>query len=81
FGGLSALGNEVSVTRTGSDEVRYPTGKLSSQSLLKGESISVRTGGGGGFGSPLERDVLDVERDVREGYVTLRAARDKYGVV
>ncbi len=81
FGGLSALGNEVSVTRTGSDEVRYPTGKLSSQSLLKGESISVRTGGGGGFGSPLERDVLDVERDVREGYVTLRSARDKYGVV
>jgi N-methylhydantoinase B len=37
------------------------------------------TGGGGGFGSPAERDPEAVRRDVREGYVTAEAARRDYG--
>jgi N-methylhydantoinase B len=37
--------------------------------------------GGGGYGSPLERDVLRVLEDVLEGWVSLDAARDLYGVV
>lgn len=81
FDGLSALGNEVSVARTDVPEVRYPTGKLSAQPLLEGELICIRTGGGGGFGSPLERSFEAVEDDVRQGYVTLRAAKDRYGVI
>jgi N-methylhydantoinase B len=81
FDGLSALGNEVSVGRKDMPEVRYPTGKLSTQPITDGEIICIRTGGGGGFGSPLDRPINVVEGDVREGYVTVRAAREKYGVV
>jgi N-methylhydantoinase B len=41
----------------------------------------VRTGGGGGWGDPLERDPEKVRWDVVEGFVSLGAARDAYGVV
>lgn len=37
--------------------------------------------GGGGWGSPFERDPAAVLRDVRNGYVTLEGARRDYGVV
>ena len=36
--------------------------------------------GGGGFGSPLERDPERVRHDVRRGWVTAEKARDTYGV-
>ncbi len=39
------------------------------------------SGGGGGYGDPLERDPALVLQDVREGYVSLDAARETYGVV
>jgi N-methylhydantoinase B len=38
------------------------------------------SGGGGGFGSPLERDTELVADDVREGYVSAEVARDVYRV-
>jgi N-methylhydantoinase B len=43
--------------------------------------VIVRTGGGGGWGDPLERDADAVRRDVLEELVTAQAAREKYGVV
>jgi N-methylhydantoinase B len=39
------------------------------------------SGGGGGFGNPLNRDVQKVAHDVREGYVSHEAAEKLYGVV
>src|SRR5207253_5010341 len=47
---------------------------------LKTEAI-VRTGGGGGWGDPLERDPLAVRKDVREELVSREAALALYGVV
>jgi N-methylhydantoinase B len=41
----------------------------------------VRTGGGGGFGDPLERDPALVRADVAEELVSSTAAREQYGVV
>jgi N-methylhydantoinase B len=41
----------------------------------------VRTGGGGGYGSPFERDTESVRLDVVRGYVSLEAAQRDYGVV
>jgi len=38
-------------------------------------------GGGGGFASPLEREPEAVREDVLDEYVTLEAARERYGVV
>jgi len=43
--------------------------------------VIVRTGGGGGFGDPLERDPAAVRNDVLEEFITLASARDDYGVV
>jgi N-methylhydantoinase B len=47
---------------------------------VKSEVI-VRTGGGGGWGDPLERDPAAVRSDVREELVSPRSAREDYGVV
>jgi N-methylhydantoinase B len=41
----------------------------------------VRTGGGGGWGDPLERDAALVAADAAEGLISRRAARELYGVV
>ena len=46
-----------------------------------GTAAIVATAGGGGWGDPFRRDPERVRWDVMEGYVTLEAARDAYGVV
>ncbi len=43
--------------------------------------VIVRTGGGGGWGDPLDRDPDSVRWDVIEGYVSRDAALAEYGVV
>ena len=81
FGGLSALGNEVALRRGEGEETVYGTGKVFSQALRAGDVWTLRSGGGGGFGRPVERRLQDVEDDVRQGYVTIEAAREHYGAV
>jgi N-methylhydantoinase B len=44
-------------------------------------SAIVRTGGGGGWGNPRERDPELVRADVMEDFVSRDAARERYGVV
>jgi N-methylhydantoinase B len=46
-----------------------------------GARAVVRTGGGGGWGDPLEREPEWVAADVAEGLISARAARSEYGVV
>lgn len=43
------------------------------------QSIYMAMPGGGGYGDPRERDPEKVREDVREGYVSERAAREAYG--
>lgn len=59
-------------------DVTY-TGMMRGQ-FLDGEAISNRSGGGGGFGDPFERDPEAVREDVLDGYVSREAAREAYGV-
>ncbi len=40
----------------------------------------MQSGGGGGFGLPVERDADLVAHDVREGYVSADVANKVYGV-
>ncbi len=47
---------------------------------LDAEAI-VRTGGGGGWGNPLDRDPQLVREDVLEQFISRAAAREHYGVV
>ena len=81
-GGLSGSGNSVAIHRFGKDdETHFPNGKAFNQVLNPGDAYILRSGGGGGFGSPLERDPDRLERDVRCGYVTKEAAEKYYGAV
>ncbi|MDP6430490.1 MAG: hydantoinase B/oxoprolinase family protein [Rhodospirillales bacterium] len=43
--------------------------------------VIVRTGGGGGWGDPLEREAELVRSDVTQGLVSVAGAREHYGVV
>jgi N-methylhydantoinase B len=49
--------------------------------LKPGDAFKIRSGGGGGYGNPLERPIEQVRNDVRQGYVTVRSAAELYGVV
>ncbi|MFC0687201.1 hydantoinase B/oxoprolinase family protein [Novosphingobium clariflavum] len=49
--------------------------------LPEGAVIAYQHGGGAGFGPPLRRDPEAVKEDVLDEYVSLAAARAKYGVV
>jgi N-methylhydantoinase B len=51
------------------------------EKVMAGELIRIRTTGGGGWGDPMAREVSDVVRDVRWGKVSVRGAREDYGVV
>jgi len=55
--------------------------KIEQMPLKKGARLVCETGGGGGFGNPLERDPALVRLDVMSGYVTRQSAEDAYGVV
>jgi N-methylhydantoinase B/oxoprolinase/acetone carboxylase alpha subunit len=51
------------------------------QQLKPGDRLRMALPGGGGYGNPLERDLVRVARDVRQGYVSREAAFSDYGVV
>lgn len=46
-----------------------------------GDVISFQQSGAGGYGDPLERDAARVLEDVLDGYISLAAAREQYGVI
>jgi N-methylhydantoinase B/oxoprolinase/acetone carboxylase alpha subunit len=49
--------------------------------LKPGDAVIMDAAGGGGYGDPLKRDPELVEQDVVEGYVSLKRAKEEYGVV
>jgi N-methylhydantoinase B len=55
--------------------------KLEKQAMEAGETVHAASPGGGGFGDPLTRDLAEVERDLRLGYVSRETAEKAYGVV
>ncbi len=49
--------------------------------LKKGDILRIETGGGGGHGHPFDRPAERVLEDVLDGFVTVEAADELYGVV
>jgi len=80
-GGMSGAGNQVTLRMGGKEINDLPNAKVLMKRLNAGDSITIRAGGGGGFGPPHERDPERVAEDVRQGYVSLAAAAEHYGVV
>ena len=81
FGGHPGAGNEVAVRDRGGKEIRFPSGKVLGRNMAAGEAYILRSGGGGGYGSPLERPTERVLQDLRQGYITRGRAQSCYGVV
>jgi N-methylhydantoinase B len=86
FGPLGALGggdgglNQVQVEQNGRTYVPAHLSKDQDIEVQPGDSVTVSTPGGGGYGSPLRRDPALVARDVARGYYTPDQARERFGV-
>src|SRR5690606_11447232 len=78
-GGMAGAGNGVTLKIDGKVLDDLPNGKVTRR-LSAGDSFTLLAGGGGGFGPPHERDPERVAYDVRQGYVSRRAALEHYGV-
>ena len=78
YGGLEGAGNDAILNPGAADsrEVR----KVTNFPLRCGDVLSLRSGGGGGYGPPSERDPGRVLHDVVEGYVSAESAREHYKV-
>ncbi|HEY9281733.1 MAG TPA: hydantoinase B/oxoprolinase family protein [Eoetvoesiella sp.] len=82
FDGLPGAGNRVSIRKNGSvEEMTFPSGKVLATPLHAGEHYILRSGGGGGYGSPLERPVGKVGSDLQKGYISRFRAERSYGIV
>ncbi|MDE0059685.1 MAG: hydantoinase B/oxoprolinase family protein, partial [Defluviicoccus sp.] len=80
-GGRAGRGNRVGLRVNGEPGPDFPNAKLFWKRIEEGDAFIVNSGGGGGFGSPLQRPAGTVLEDVRQGYVSAQAARALYGVV
>jgi N-methylhydantoinase B len=79
FGGGGGAVPDVAVNE-GRDDERHML-KCNAHPVANGGVVELRTGGGGGFGDPYERDPERVRVDVLDGYVTREHAEADYGVV
>jgi N-methylhydantoinase B len=78
-GGREGAGNAVSIRLGGKWKEDFPNAKVLVAQLAGGDAYRMRSGGGGG--EPYERPAAAVAEDVRQGYVSLKAAKELYGVV
>lgn len=78
-GGKSAPANLGVLNENTPGERRL--GKIGGYPVFKGDTWRNYTGGGGGWGDPMERDSAAVLQDAIGGYVSPASAREDYGVV
>ena len=81
MGGSDGGVNRVVVERGGETYIPQHLSKDQDIHISEGDTVSVCTPGGGGFGDPLKRDPALVEADVRRGYYTVDEVADLFGVV
>jgi N-methylhydantoinase B len=77
-GGYAGRAGQAKRTVAGEVVPEGPTGPVH---LSQGESIIAFGPGGGGYGSPWEREPERVRKDVLEGWITRERAEAVYGVV
>ena len=76
-GGGDGLGCEVSIESDGKRVNDLP--RFGKRALIN-PKFTVSSAGGGGWGDPRRRDAALVARDVKDGIVSIGAARERYGV-
>ena len=62
-------------------KVEYHESKCDNIKVSKGDILAFITWGGGGYGNPIERDAEIVALEVTRGLVTVKGAKDNYGVI
>ncbi len=79
-GGMPGGGTNAAEVRS-TDGGVLRVGMRSDLPIAPGDVVVLNGAGGGGHGDPLDREPERVELDVRDGYVSIDAARELYGVV
>lgn len=77
-GGKPGSLSSTTVTRADGSAVSLNS-KVSGIPLQAGDTVTIKTSGGGGFGNPADRDPARLAEDIAEGLVTEEAARTLYG--
>lgn len=77
-GGQTAQPPDV-ILNPGSPDERHLL-KCANVRLSKGDVVRTKTGGGGGFGTPADRNRDAVRADVADGVISLDTARQVYGL-
>jgi N-methylhydantoinase B len=78
-GGTNGTPNYFILFENGKEPKRLR--KVAAEPMQKGDMVRLKTGGGGGYGEPKQRDVERVLNDVIDGYITPEQALKDYGVV
>ncbi|MCJ7784987.1 MAG: hypothetical protein MUP41_13720, partial [Desulfobacterales bacterium] len=78
LGGKGGTKTKLEIVRR---EKRLPYRTFDLQYLEPGDILISNSGGGGGVGDPLDREVEKVRWDALNEYISIQAARDVYGVV
>jgi len=76
LGGKEGQTNRTLIRRNGKEE-ELP-GKFSRLPVRPGETVTILTAGGGGYGDPAKRDPAAVNRDVTLGYISKENAFAEY---
>lgn len=79
-GGLPAAPNRFAWEGATGWNAPPMTSKMTGIRLRRDQRLRLETPGGGGHGDPARRDPAAVARDVAQGYVSARAAREVYRV-
>ena len=79
FGGHDGTLNSITLTYPDGRDV-VPRNKDLITGVPKGTVYRQQAGGGGGYGDPRQRDRDTLRREVRDGVISARAARDVYGL-
>jgi len=80
-GGGCAHANRVEITTDNKTWIPAQRSKVEKQALAPGDGIRVASPGGGGYGSPLTRDLDAVTQDLARAYISKETAENTYGVV
>jgi N-methylhydantoinase B len=80
-GGGDGAGNELAIRSNGKWQESFNNAKFIFDIKKEGDAFRIRAGGGGGYGNPWERPIEKVREDVRQGYVSVKAAEELYGVM
>ena len=80
LGGKDGACNIIKVNRDNSVYIPPHLSKAQGVEIRHGDSVTVSSPGGGGYGDPLSRKPNRVLEDVRRNYYTREQAQEYYGV-